>query len=62
MRNDTGETRADVLDAQAATVAAYPDSDKIGIFMGIRLKQYATVRRSSCVGYYDGETGEPSAS
>jgi hypothetical protein len=34
--------------------AGYPDSDKIGIFTG-DAAQEVMVRRSSNVGYYDGE-------
>jgi len=36
--------------------AVYPDSGKIGIFTGNR-DDDVLVRKSSGVGYYDGETG-----
>jgi hypothetical protein len=39
--------------AQVAATA-YPDSDKIGVFTGIK-DENVMVRRSSDVGYYDGE-------
>jgi uncharacterized cupin superfamily protein len=38
------------------SVAVYPDSDKIGIFTG-NAEDDVMVRKSSNVGYYDGETG-----
>lgn len=37
------------------SATAYPDSDKVGIWTGIRSED-VMVKRSSSVGYYDGET------
>jgi hypothetical protein len=37
-------------------VAAYPDSDKIGVFTGNK-DDDVMVRKSSGVDYWDGETG-----
>jgi len=37
-------------------VSAYPDSDKVGVFTADK-KDNLLVRRSSGVGYWDGETG-----
>ena len=47
-------TRKDV------TAAVYPDSDKVGIFTGNGADN-VMVRKSSTVGYYDGETGSTSS-
>jgi uncharacterized cupin superfamily protein len=56
--NDTDETvrvlMFSTIGHPAATV--YPDSDKIGIWTG-NADDEAMVRRSSKVGYYDGEPG-----
>ncbi len=38
----------------AAAVTVYPDSDKVGIWVGDPAVDM-TVRRSAKVGYYDGE-------
>jgi uncharacterized cupin superfamily protein len=58
VRNATGETIRVLMFSNRAAPAAtvYPDSDKIGIHTGNR-DDDVMVRRSSGVGYYDGEGG-----
>jgi hypothetical protein len=41
-------------DVAVPTATVYPDSDKVGIWTGNRGDD-VMVRRSSAVGYYDGE-------
>jgi uncharacterized cupin superfamily protein len=56
LRND-GETTVRLVmfsDVVVPTATVYPDSDKIGILTGNRADDLM-VRRSSGVGYYDGE-------
>jgi hypothetical protein len=40
-------------------VTVYPDSDKIGVYTGGDRSDDVIVRRSSGVGYFDGEPGTP---
>ena len=56
VRNDTGETVRVLMFSNRAevSVAVYPDSDKIGAWTG-NPDDKIMVRRSSGVGYYDGE-------
>ena len=56
VRNDTGETvRVLMYSTNTYPAAAvYPDSDKVGIWTGNE-DDNVLVRRSSKVGYYDGE-------
>ncbi len=56
VRNETDETVRVLMWSTISfpAAAAYPDSDKIGIFTG-DAAQDVMVRRSSNVGYYDGE-------
>jgi uncharacterized cupin superfamily protein len=66
VRNDSDETARVLMWSTVLKITAtsYPDSDKIGIFTGDRT-QDVMVRRSSNVGYYDGEQtgpGEPATS
>jgi uncharacterized cupin superfamily protein len=61
VRNETEEPVRVLMFSDVKTPAAtvYPDSDKIGIWTGNKADDLL-VRRSSGVGYYDGETGTPS--
>lgn len=56
VRNDTGETVRVLMYSTVSHPAAavYPDSDKVGIWTGNE-DDNVLVRRSSKVGYYDGE-------
>ena len=58
VRNDGDDTARVLMWSEVIKVAAtvYPDSDKIGIWTGNR-DDDAMVRRSSRVGYYEGESG-----
>ena len=58
VRNDSDETARVLMysSIRYPPVTSYPDSDKIGAWTGDR-EQDLVVRRSSGVGYYDGETG-----
>jgi uncharacterized cupin superfamily protein len=57
VRNDTAETARVLMFSTVVTPTAtvYPDSDKVGIWTGDK-ETDVLVRRSSRVGYYDGET------
>jgi uncharacterized cupin superfamily protein len=57
IRNDTEETARVLMFSTVVTPSAtvYPDSDKVGIWTGDK-ETDLIVRRSSAVGYYDGET------
>jgi uncharacterized cupin superfamily protein len=57
VRNDTAETARVLMFSTVVTPSAtvYPDSDKVGIWTGDK-ETDVVVRRSSGVGYYDGET------
>jgi uncharacterized cupin superfamily protein len=57
VRNETAETARVLMFSTVVTPAAtvYPDSDKVGIWTGDK-ETDVLVRRSSRVGYYDGET------
>jgi uncharacterized cupin superfamily protein len=57
VRNDTAETARVLMFSTVVTPSAtvYPDSDKVGIWTGDK-ETDVVVRRSSRVGYYDGET------
>jgi uncharacterized cupin superfamily protein len=57
VRNDTAETARVLMFSTVVTPSAtvYPDSDKVGIWTGDK-ETDVLVRRSSRVGYYDGET------
>jgi uncharacterized cupin superfamily protein len=59
VRNDTEETVRVLMFSTVTHPAAtvYPDSDKIGIWTG-NPDDDLLVRRTSGVGYYDGETAE----
>jgi uncharacterized cupin superfamily protein len=56
VRNDTAETARVLMFSTVVTPTAtvYPDSDKVGIWTGDK-ETDVLVRRSSRVGYYDGE-------
>jgi uncharacterized cupin superfamily protein len=56
-RNDTAETARVLMFSTVVnpTATVYPDSDKVGIWTGDK-ETDVLVRRSSRVGYYDGET------
>jgi uncharacterized cupin superfamily protein len=58
IRNEGADVARVLMWSEVIKVAAtvYPDSDKIGIWTGNK-DDDAMVRRSSRVGYYDGETG-----
>jgi uncharacterized cupin superfamily protein len=58
IRNEGDETARVLMWSEVTQVAAtvYPDSDKIGIWTGNK-DDDAMVRRSSRVGYYEGESG-----
>src|SRR3954452_18282449 len=58
IRNDGSETVRVLMWSNVVTpsATAYPDSDKIGIWTGIR-EEDVIVPRSSGVGYYHGESG-----
>jgi uncharacterized cupin superfamily protein len=58
VRNDTEETVRVLMFSDVRTPAAtvYPDSDKIGVWTGNKADNLI-VRRSSGVGYFDGEPG-----
>ena len=58
IRNEGQDTARVLMWSEVIKVAAtvYPDSDKIGIWTGNK-EDDAMVRRSSRVGYYDGEAG-----
>jgi len=60
VRNETEETVRVLMFSTVTYPAAtvYPDSDKIGIWTGNR-DDDVIVRRTSGVGYYDGETERP---
>jgi uncharacterized cupin superfamily protein len=57
VRNETAETARVLMFSTVVTPTAtvYPDSDKVGIWTGDK-ETDVLVRRSSRVGYYDGET------
>jgi uncharacterized cupin superfamily protein len=57
VRNDTAEPARVLMFSTVVTPSAtvYPDSDKVGIWTGDK-ETDVVVRRSSRVGYYDGET------
>jgi uncharacterized cupin superfamily protein len=57
VRNDTAETARVLMFSTVVIPSAtvYPDSDKVGIWTGDK-ETDVVVRRSSGVGYYDGET------
>ena len=57
VRNETAETARVLMFSTVVTTTAtvYPDSDKVGIWTGDK-ETDVVVRRSSRVGYYDGET------
>jgi uncharacterized cupin superfamily protein len=57
VRNDTAETARVLMFSTVVvpTATVYPDSDKVGIWTGDK-ETDVVVRRSSAVGYYDGET------
>jgi uncharacterized cupin superfamily protein len=57
IRNDADEVAQVLMWSQIVTpsATAYPDSDKVGIWTGIK-SENVMVRRSANVGYYDGET------
>ncbi len=57
VRNDSDETVRVLLWSQVIvpSATAYPDSDKVGIWTGIK-EENVMVRRSSKVDYYDGES------
>ncbi len=58
VRNDSAETARVVMWSPIIVPAAtaYPDSDKVGVWTGIRAEN-VMVERSSSVPYYHGETG-----
>ena len=58
IRNDTDEPARVLMWSTILTpsATAYPDSDKVGVWTGIK-SENILVRRSSAVDYYDGETG-----
>ena len=57
VRNDTEETVRVLMWSTIVTpsATAYPDSDKVGVWTGIKAENLL-VRRSSAVDYYQGET------
>jgi uncharacterized cupin superfamily protein len=57
IRNDTDATVRVLMfsDVVLPTATVYPDSDKIGIWTGGDRSDDVIVRRSSAVGYFDGE-------
>jgi uncharacterized cupin superfamily protein len=57
IRNDSDEVARVLMWSQIVTpsATAYPDSDKVGIWTGIK-SENVLVRRSSVVDYYAGET------
>jgi uncharacterized cupin superfamily protein len=57
VRNETAETARVLMFSTVVnpTATVYPDSDKVGIWTGDK-ETDVVVRRSSRVGYYDGET------
>jgi uncharacterized cupin superfamily protein len=57
VRNETAETARVLMFSTVVTPTAtvYPDSDKVGVWTGDK-ETDVVVRRSSRVGYYDGET------
>jgi len=59
IRNDTDETVHVLMWSTIVTpsATAYPDSDKVGVWTGIK-PENLMVRRSSAVEYYDGERNE----
>jgi uncharacterized cupin superfamily protein len=61
VRNDTGSTARVLMFSNTSTVAAsvYPDSDKIAIWTGNDADDII-VKRTSGVGYWDGEDGRQS--
>jgi uncharacterized cupin superfamily protein len=58
VRNDSAEAARVVMWSTIVypSATAYPDSDKVGVWTGVR-SENVMVRRSSNVDYYDGETG-----
>jgi len=56
VRNDSTETVRVLMFSEVAfpTVTVYPDSDKVGVYTPGR-RDDVVVRRSSSVGYFDGE-------
>jgi uncharacterized cupin superfamily protein len=60
IRNDSDEPARVLLWSTVVlpTATAYPDSDKVGVHTGDR-EQDVMVRRSSKVGYYEGEVNAP---
>jgi uncharacterized cupin superfamily protein len=60
VRNDSDETARVLLWSNVVhpTATAYPDSDKVGVYTGDPAED-VIVRRSSGVGYYDGEVPPP---
>jgi uncharacterized cupin superfamily protein len=59
IRNDTDETVRVLMWSTVVTpsATAYPDSDKVGVWTGIKAEN-VMVRRSSGVEYYDGESND----
>jgi uncharacterized cupin superfamily protein len=59
VRNETDETVRVLMFStrNEVAVAVYPDSGKVGIFTGNR-DDDVMVRKTSNVGYYDGELGD----
>jgi uncharacterized cupin superfamily protein len=59
VRNDTDDTVRVLMWSTIVTpsATAYPDSDKVGVWTGIK-PENLMVRRSSDVDYYDGERNE----
>ena len=58
IRNDSADTVRFLMFSDLVTPSAtvYPDSDKVAVWTGNR-EVDVIVRRSSAVGYYDGESG-----
>ena len=58
IRNDSAEPARILMFSDLVTPSAtvYPDSDKVAVWTGNRQVD-VIVRRSSAVGYYDGESG-----
>jgi uncharacterized cupin superfamily protein len=57
VRNESGETARVLMFSEVVypTATVYPDSDKIGVFVGNR-DDSVVVKRSSNVDYFEGET------
>jgi uncharacterized cupin superfamily protein len=58
VRNDSGETARVVMWSEVVwpTATAYPDSDKVGVYVGDEAEDLI-FRRGSAVDYLDGEVG-----